>query len=730
MQPLPAPTRRRARRWPGPARLVARLTALAVLSAVLVVVPAPRVEAVETMHVDTRRPALGPVGSSPEVGEAVVRPSGEDVSDDLTDPGRRRAMEEVEPFAMLGVTVPAMPSAHLLARARVDGAWGPWMELEVNPDHRPEGKERAQAAAEEPGVHSAPIWVDDADAYEVNVPADVGSLEVHLVRPDVERIEVDTTGASAAAAPSAAAPPILSRSQWGARQPAATPTIADDLKLAVVHHSVNSNAYSREDVPAMLRGIQAYHMDTNGWNDIAYNFAVDRFGRIWEARAGGVTKAVIGGHAAGFNTFTTGVMVLGDFTSSTPTQASVDAVADVIGWKFATHRQDVRGSTQFTSLGGPRYSSGTVVQLPRIVGHRDVGQTACPGSELYRRLGEIRTKAAAQFDRYILDQPEQPLFGDFDGDGHRDILRYRPGGGSDVLWSQPGGSIRRTGLTIDGTFRPVVGDYDGDGRDDVFWYGPGSHYDRIWYGGAGGFTSRVIDVPEHGLPHVAELDGDGIDDLVVYAPGGSPDRIYRGQGGRSIRALPLSIDGTYDVLVGDYDGDERDDLFLYGKGSRPDTRAFSLGNGSFDNVTTEVSGWFAPEVGDFDGNGQDDVVWYAPGTAADEIWWSEPLRRGAVSVQAVRVNGTGYRPEIGDVTGDGVDDVFWYQPGAGGDPVWSWSVLRVKRDELRSVGGTYVADIGRYTADDLDDIAWMSDSGASYLWKATGNGAVQSAAIG
>src|SRR3546814_14588306 len=95
----------------------------------------------------------------------------------------------------------------------------------------------------------------------------------------------------------------------------------------------------------LLRSIQTYHMDVQGWNDIAYNFAVDRFGRTWEARAGGVTQTVIGGHAQGFNTYTTGVMVPGDLTSTTPSPASVDSVADVFRWPSAPHRQAPRRPT-------------------------------------------------------------------------------------------------------------------------------------------------------------------------------------------------------------------------------------------------------------------------------------------------------------------------------------------------------------------------------------------------
>lgn len=725
MQRAPSSTPRRARAFAG----LTKLVVVGLLAAGLVLVPTPRVEAVETMVVDTRTPVLTtPANSVAPAAAARVIPSGEDISATLADPGRRIATETVEPFDLLGVTVPSRPADHLLARVRIDGRWGGWMELELNPDHEVEGREATKAARAQPGVHSAPIWVEGADAYELNVPASVASIEVHLVRPEVASIRLDTTGSTAGAA---TAPAILSRSQWGARAPKVAPVTAPDLKLAVVHHSVNANTYSRDDVPALLRGIQAYHMDAQGWNDIAYNFAVDRFGRIWEARAGGVDKVIVGGHAKGFNTFTTGVMVLGDFSTATPTQASVDAVADIIGWKFARHRVDVRGSTQFTSLGGPRYPSGTVVQLPKIVGHGDVGQTSCPGSQLHRRLDEIRTKAAARFDTYIATQPEQPLFGDFDGDGRRDILRYRPGSPVDILWSRPGEGIRRSALTVGGTYRPVVGDFDGDQRDDILWYGPGSAPgDRVWYGGPGGFTSRVVDIPEHGLPTVAELDGDGRDDIVIYAPGGSPDRIYRGRADRTLEPLALVIQGTYKLLVGDYDGDQRDDLFLYGPGGGPDNVFFSNGRGSFTSLTTTVGGTFDPAVGDFDDDGRDDVFWYARGGAADVMWWSEPGARGAKTSEPQRVDGAAFQPQVGDVDGDGREDLVLYQPGAGSDPLWRWVSGRVRREQILSIAGTYTPDVRRYTADGLDDIAWVSPTSASYLWVATGGGTFRSVALG
>jgi hypothetical protein len=717
-------------------RALGKLAVAGLLATLFVVAPTPRVEAVESAVVDTRTPALVPAPAEPTAFTAQSATDGATATE-LRAPGRRVATEEVAPFDLLGVTTTALPNGEILARARTAGVWSPWLHVDGNVDHRPEGKERAAGARAEPGVHSDPVWFGSADAYEISVPAGVDHLQVHLVRRELRTMAVQVAEPVAGAATSAAVgggPAVLTRSQWGARPPAITPSVAPDLKIAVVHHSVNANTYSREDVPALLRGIQTYHMDVQGWNDIAYNFAVDRFGRIWEARAGGITKAVIGGHAQGFNTYSTGVMVLGDFTSAQPSQAAVDAVADVIGWKFALQQVEVRGTTQFTSLGSPRYASGTVIPaLPRIVGHRDVGQTGCPGSLLYSRLGEIRLKAAARFDAYLTQQPETPLFGDFDGDGLRDVLRYRPGATPDVLWSHPGAGNRATPVTVAGTYRPVVGDLDGDGRDDILWYAPGAYPgDRIWYGGPGGFTSKAVDLAEQGLPRVAELDGDGIDDVVVYAPGPSPDRIYSGRSNRTLSALPLGVDTTYDLSVGDFDGDGRDDLFWFGYGSNPDVRSFSDGNGTFTSAATGVpsAGSSIPVIGDFDGNGMDDLLLYGPGDAADELRWSELGSRGATTTEPLRVRGTSYRPQVGDVNGDGSDDLLWYQPGAGADPLWGWGLLRLRSERVLSVGGTFVPDLGRYTSDGMDDIAWISPTSASYLWRATGSGTFGSVPLG
>jgi N-acetylmuramoyl-L-alanine amidase len=191
------------------------------------------------------------------------------------------------------------------------------------------------------------------------------------------------------------APPIHPRTEWQARDPNVGYAYASRVKAAFVHHTTNDNTYAPQDVPAMLRSIQAYHMDVNGWNDIGYNFVVDRFGGIWEARGGGVDKAVVGAQIMGFNTGSTGVAVLGDFTSVWPSEAAVNAVADIIGWKLTLSSVDPKGSVILTAGPNPEFTEGSPVTFATISGHRDGFPTSCPGALLYARLDDIRERASA-----------------------------------------------------------------------------------------------------------------------------------------------------------------------------------------------------------------------------------------------------------------------------------------------------------------------------------------------
>jgi hypothetical protein len=197
-----------------------------------------------------------------------------------------------------------------------------------------------------------------------------------------------------------------------------------NIMVGFVHHTVSANSYTAAEVPAMIRGMYAYHVQSLGWADIGYNFLVDRFGRTWEGRYGGITRPVVGAQTLNFNSVSMGVSAIGNYDVGAVPQAMTDAFKRIFAWKF--------------SLAGIP-ATGTVVangkSLSRISGHRDAFSTACPGRYLYAKLSEIRLGTAAIMGARAPASPppvraptpvagSRGVFspGDFTGDRKADIL--------------------------------------------------------------------------------------------------------------------------------------------------------------------------------------------------------------------------------------------------------------------------------------------------------------------
>ncbi|MFF3609978.1 peptidoglycan recognition protein [Streptomyces sp. NPDC002463] len=206
------------------------------------------------------------------------------------------------------------------------------------------------------------------------------------------------------AAPAAAAakpyigpqPKIITRKGWGADESIREKgfVYTKTIKAAFVHHSATGNNYTCKQAPSVLRSIYRYHVKSSGWRDFGYNFAVDKCGNIYEGRAGGVAKPVMGAHTLGFNTNSMGIAVLGTFTKSTPPAAVVTAVARLTAWKLGLHGVNPKGTSYLVSGGGNLFKKGTTVRFNSIAGHRDGFATECPGGRLYSKLGTARTSSA------------------------------------------------------------------------------------------------------------------------------------------------------------------------------------------------------------------------------------------------------------------------------------------------------------------------------------------------
>ncbi|MBO2464608.1 N-acetylmuramoyl-L-alanine amidase [Actinomadura violacea] len=348
-----------------------------------------------------------------------------------------------QPFSLVGVTWEKPRSelhgtVRLRTRDQATGKWSDWRAVEPDTDDVPDAQ-----AGERSGTSG--LWVGPSNGVEVRV-AGYGrtlppGLRVDLVDPgsgttsstggtggsesdqpraagqggsDVRLAaatapvetpppSVPALSLQAAAVAVAPRPAIVSRAQWGADEKLVKEPVQYDasVKAVFVHHTDTGNSYTCKQAPSVVRSIFLYHVKSLGWNDIGYNFLVDKCGTIYAGRAGGLERPVHGAHTYGFNTDTTGVAVIGTYTGKTqkpagvaPTQAALTGVAKVAAWKLSLTGVDPAGKTTLTSnVKDGKYPYGKKVSFNTISGHRDGFATTCPGDQLYAKLGAIRTAA-------------------------------------------------------------------------------------------------------------------------------------------------------------------------------------------------------------------------------------------------------------------------------------------------------------------------------------------------
>jgi hypothetical protein len=311
-------------------------------------------------------------------------------------------------FRLLGVSwTPDVTTSRVAVEVRTRGAkgWSRWQRLGV------EGVVAAPRGALAPSDDGAgtragtePIYTGPSSGVQVRVDLISGALpadlRVDLVDPGDSEADANVAAQPMAVAGAAVTQPaILTRAQWGADESLRGDFAGygETIKAGFVHHTTGASDYTSAEVPALIRAIYAYHTQTLGWSDIGYNFLVDRFGRLYEGRWGGMDRPVIGAHTGGFNTNTTGVAALGDHETSPVPAAVMTGFGQLLGWKLGLHGADPNGRVTLTSGGGDsnRYPAGQTVEFNVVSGHRDASYTLCPGQHLYPRLPEIRSEAAA-----------------------------------------------------------------------------------------------------------------------------------------------------------------------------------------------------------------------------------------------------------------------------------------------------------------------------------------------
>lgn len=321
--------------------------------------------------------------------------------------------ETMHEFTSFGIGVsPSEPLHFSDIQLEYKLANGKWKEVEV--DFSPEIIQRDNL-----------YWTDlnftngnPCNQIEIKVKLPQGifvdSLKLHVIDVDMQKrtdhpVLTKNTGMRSADCP--VYPTVIPRSVWldpYYTQPAYTPTVINSHHI-VIHHGASPDTYT--DGAAVVRSYWNYHVNSNGWSDIGYNYLTDKDGNIYKGRMNGdpENQDCRGAHAGASNNESIGINFLGNSDVTNPTVAQLNAVYQLLGWWFNKRGFDPLVSANIT------LQSGGTASVPRICGHRDVniGGTTCPGDALYADLSDIRTGTQAAIDACNSLYSYGTTYGDF-----------------------------------------------------------------------------------------------------------------------------------------------------------------------------------------------------------------------------------------------------------------------------------------------------------------------------
>jgi hypothetical protein len=622
-----------------------------------------------------------------------------------SDAKRLVALSEPEPvrgYATVGVTWQhgvdyTEDQLAVQVRTQKSGTWSKWITAAYHDDHGPDGgSSEEEARNERPGTDA--LVIGDVDSVQMRAETTSGiappDLKLAVIDPgrgtlvkagpaiDTSKLPAppasDTKNASATVPASsdgtaatsgseavqdsvslsamkvAPKPYIYSRAQWGANEKLRDQSAPSygTVKAGFIHHTVNANSYTAAQVPSLLRGIYAYHTQSRGWRDIGYNYLVDRFGRIWEGRYGGVTRAVVGAHTLGYNEVSFAMSAIGNFDIAQPPQAVLNAYVNLFAWKLSLY--NIRADAPKLWVKN-RY-------LHAINGHRDVGQTACPGRYLYAKIPSIRNAAQAAQNRAQTGVPAPPP-------PPAPTPPPAPKPNADGFLS-PTQTPRPATAQSSALVFPRSLNVVGNANPDLLVKSRSGAVQVVPTGGQTGFKAPVATRGSwsgmDALLAAGDLTGDGRGDVLGRWRASKYTRIYRGDGAGHVvlpGVAPTAVFRKANMILpaGDWNRDGHNDVIM--RNAAGQLRLVpGLGGGRFGKprlLAKRWAGYTSTSVtGDLSGDGRPDVV-ALRGNGYAYLFTNRSRKLFAVPRARTYV-GSQYNSVLGagrDLTGDAYGDV-------------------------------------------------------------------------
>lgn len=153
---------------------------------------------------------------------------------------------------------------------------------------------------------------------------------------------------------------IVPRVEWGAQPPTKDPEKLQKLPppYVIISHTASTFCYTQAQCVLNVRVAQTFHIESKGWDDIAYNFLVGGDGNVYEGRGWGV----VGAHTFNYNIMSIGISFIGTFNTVAPTKAQIHAATKLI--EFGVENGHIRKDY-------------------KLLGHRQCVKTESPGEVLY-----------------------------------------------------------------------------------------------------------------------------------------------------------------------------------------------------------------------------------------------------------------------------------------------------------------------------------------------------------